>query len=92
MGHNCNLDLLYIYHNLVAPLPDSYFEYKKALRESGNSFYDTKYIALKYPEMSTSGTRLEDLVKHIRSTQKNIMDLSIDAAFSRYSLDKQVLH
>lgn len=25
IGHNCNLDLLYIYHHLVAPLPDDYF-------------------------------------------------------------------
>lgn len=25
VGHNCNLDLLYIYNNFVAPLPESYF-------------------------------------------------------------------
>ena len=47
IGHNCLFDWLYVYHNLIAPLPDNYFEWKEAMRSSKNSFYDTKYIALR---------------------------------------------
>ena len=52
------LDLLYVYHNFVDNLPENYFEFKNILAQSGNSFFDTKYIAQKQKHLSESGTRL----------------------------------
>ena len=85
VGHNCTLDLLYIYHHLIAPLPDNYFAYKEALLSSGNSFYDTKYIAIKHPEVAELGSRLEDLLKFLRLEKKE-SPLVLEGGYSRYSL------
>ena len=49
IGHNCLLDLLYVYANFVENLPENYFDFKTILTQKGRSFYDTKYIGLKYP-------------------------------------------
>jgi hypothetical protein len=66
IGHNCFLDLLYLYQGLVGRLPENYFEFKSLLKRSGNTFYDTKYIATKHPELFGSETKLEELAKAIR--------------------------
>jgi hypothetical protein len=70
IGHNCFLDLMYVYNSLIDTLPDNYFDYKEVLRLSGHSFYDTKFMALHYPELSEEGTRLEDIVRYLLKTAK----------------------
>lgn len=91
VGHNCFLDLMYLYHNFIQPLPENYFDYKKILSQSGNSFYDTKYIALHNPHFATGATRLEDLVRLLREDQK-ATDLHLDQDYCSYSLDNPNLH
>lgn len=50
VGHNCFLDLLYLHQCFLEPLPENYFDFKKIIKNSGNKFYDTKYIALQHPQ------------------------------------------
>lgn len=93
VGHNCLLDLMYLYHCFIANLPDNYFEFKERLRNSGNSFYDTKYIALKFADTFGTDTRLEDLIKNIQKRYAGrLTALALDGEFRRYSLENPNLH
>lgn len=45
VGHNVLLDLMHIIHHFIAPLPDSYCDFKNMLKELFPYCYDTKLIA-----------------------------------------------
>lgn len=45
IGHNSFLDLLYIYQSFVGDLPESYFDFKKAINNGFPHYYDTKYLS-----------------------------------------------
>ena len=92
VGHNCLFDWLYLYHNLVAPLPDNYFDWKKAMAANNRHFYDTKYIAMQEPSIFGDRTKLENLVPTIRERKQKLITMQSQGVFSKYSLDKQALH
>jgi len=70
---------MYVFNCFVQPLPDSYFEFKKMLMKSGNTFFDTKYIALNNPKFCNGATRLEDLVKLIQKEDITFTELTLDS-------------
>jgi len=44
IGHNCYYDLLFLFHYLEAPLPESFEEFRKLCNEFFPNVYDTKLI------------------------------------------------
>jgi len=49
------------------------------LMKSGNTFFDTKYIALNNPKFCNGATRLEDLVKLIQKEDITFTELTLDS-------------
>jgi len=64
VGHNCFLDLLFIYQAFYGQLPDKCTKYKKKLHEIFPLIYDTKFIASAFQEEFKS-TRLGDLFEEV---------------------------
>ncbi len=84
---------MYLYHCFIANLPENYFEFKDNLRRSGNTFFDTKYIALKFQDIFGSETRLEDLLKNIQKRYAGkLSTVALEGEFKRYSLENPSLH
>lgn len=78
---------MYLYHCFIANLPENYFEFKERLRNSGNSFYDTKYIALKFADTFGTETKLEDLMKNLQKRLAGkLSKLTLEEQFNRYSI------
>jgi hypothetical protein len=84
---------MYLHHCFISNLPENYFEFKERLKKSGNTFYDTKYIALKFQETFGAETRLEDLMKNIQKRHAGrLSTVSLEGEFKRYSLENPNLH
>ncbi|KAI2804819.1 hypothetical protein BLOT_003807 [Blomia tropicalis] len=45
VGHNCKLDLLYLYQTFIGPLPESYSEFKSLFNSLFPAVYDTRFIS-----------------------------------------------
>lgn len=45
VGHNAFFDLLYICHNFIYPLPETYGEFKMLINRMFPVIYDTKFMA-----------------------------------------------
>ncbi|KXT11067.1 hypothetical protein AC579_8543 [Pseudocercospora musae] len=70
VGHNCFLDMVYIYHTFIGPLPDTVGEFQQKLHELWPMLIDTKYMSTHncgdIPPMS-SLEQIADQLKHLET-------------------------
>lgn len=45
VGHNCKLDIFYLYQTFIGSLPESYFEFKNLFHNLFPSIFDTRFIS-----------------------------------------------
>ena len=68
VGHNCFLDLIYIYNNFYGPLPDTVEEFQEALHALFPMIIDTKYLATSgsgaYAFRSAQLWQIQEAVSH----------------------------
>ncbi|UYV83258.1 PARN [Cordylochernes scorpioides] len=93
VGHNMLLDILHTVHQFVAPLPQSYTEFKTLAKTSLNCFFDTKYItSTKNIKTIVKNTSLPGLIRRMRKDPFTLENIKASPGFEEYSLNKSTLH
>lgn len=76
VGHNCFMDLLFIYNSLIDPLPKSHQQFKRTISKIFPVIYDTKTILYRvkkdYPDIRAligNGKSLNDFYQSLTSAQ-----------------------
>jgi hypothetical protein len=78
IGHNFNLDVLFIISHFGDPLPNTLKEYKEMLKKYFTKIYDTKYLfenlQQEYKEfkLEKDNTNLEAIYIHLKSLSNNL--------------------
>ncbi|OQO11007.1 hypothetical protein B0A48_05262 [Cryoendolithus antarcticus] len=89
VGHNCFLDLVYIYRTFIGPLPDSVDEFSKLMHKHWPLIVDTKYMATHNCGDINPASSLEEIATQLEQSEIHIDEL--DPLHSKYR-DVQVLH
>ncbi|QIX00841.1 hypothetical protein AMS68_006358 [Peltaster fructicola] len=66
VGHNCFLDLVYIYHTFIGQLPDTVEEFSQALHSAWPTIIDTKYMATHNCGDISPASSLEEIAYQLR--------------------------
>lgn len=92
-----SLDILFIYHNFISDLPDTYVEFVEGVNQSLPYLFDNKVIAMhlrkyikKLPNF-TEGLYQQLMSKNGLQTY-NRCKLNPDPAFGKYGHDKSFMH
>lgn len=101
VGHNFNLDVLFIISHFGDPLPASLKEYKELLKKYFSNVYDTKYLfenlSQEYKDMQLSkdmSPNLENIYTQLKSMSSNL-NVSIEIhkdMSSSYNLESNSYH
>ena len=70
IGHNMSLDLMFIISNLGESLPDKYSEFKKMIKNSFDTIYDTKLLFEEFKKNEINKNNLA--IKDIKSVLDNM--------------------
>ncbi|KAK6439834.1 hypothetical protein LTR95_003952 [Oleoguttula sp. CCFEE 5521] len=89
VGHNCFLDLVYIYRTFIGPLPDSVDEFSKLMHKHWPLIVDTKYMATHNCGDINPASSLEEIATQLEHSEIHIDEL--DPLHSKYR-DVQVFH
>ncbi|KAK6437382.1 hypothetical protein LTR95_006416 [Oleoguttula sp. CCFEE 5521] len=89
VGHNCFLDLVYIYNTFIGPLPDSVAEFSKLMHKHWPLIVDTKYMATHNCGDINPASSLEEIATQLEHSEMHIDEL--DPLHSKYR-DVQVFH
>lgn len=83
VGHNFNLDVLFIISHFGDPLPPTLKEYKELLKKYFTKIYDTKYLfenlqqEYKELQLNNDTTNLEAIYTHLKGISNNL-NIKID--------------
>ncbi|KAI9295433.1 CAF1-domain-containing protein [Neoconidiobolus thromboides FSU 785] len=83
IGHNCLLDLCFIYQHFIGELPTTLIEFKKAILNCFPSIFDTKYLFHNIPELkehSFGASNLAALMLKFEEHPFNFYNIKIDIA------------
>ena len=69
VGHNCFLDLVYIYRTFIGTLPDTVEEFQKKLHKHFPVIVDTKYMCTHNCGDISPASSLEDIAEQLSSLQ-----------------------
>ncbi|OQO13579.1 hypothetical protein B0A48_01808 [Cryoendolithus antarcticus] len=89
VGHNCFLDLVYIYRTFIGPLPDSVDEFSKLMHKHWPLIVDTKYMATHNCGDINPASSLGEIATQLEHSEIHIDEL--DPLHSKYQ-DVQVFH
>ncbi|PVU87662.1 hypothetical protein BB559_004439 [Furculomyces boomerangus] len=82
IGHNCLLDLVFIYSHFFGKLPNTLSEFKMLIHAIFPRIYDTKHIFEQSPELKLSYP--SSTLKAISETVTIFYNLEIGSMFSKY--------
>jgi len=87
IGHNIFLDLIHLYSQFYAPLPDSSEAFKVKIAQLFPTLIDTKLMASKVPSLQT--TNLELLYNHLSKAPFDRPIIELDAGYQSYILQNK---
>ena len=70
LGHNMSLDLMFIISNLGESLPDKYTDFKKMIKNSFDTIYDTKLLFEEFKKNEINKNNIA--IKDVRSVLDNM--------------------
>ena len=70
IGHNMSLDLMFIISNLGESLPDKYTDFKKMIKNSFDTIYDTKLLFEEFKKNEINKNNIA--IKNVRSVLDNM--------------------
>lgn len=76
VGHNCFLDLVYIYHNFYGALPETVEEFQQALHETFPLIIDTKYMATINRPYEARALQLYQIAEGLSKMEKPVIGAS----------------
>ena len=87
--HNGLLDLMYMYQQFFAPLPDSYEDFKKVINDTFPKIFDTKLLALSQPfkRYMSNQTKLADIRRVVLSENGSVFEkvkITLPEEFKEY--------
>ncbi len=93
VGHNCYLDLLFLYSHFVDHVPHNYHDFKSKLFELFPHIYDTKFIATNTKFQNKLGpssalVQLLNMCFNKDDTDLSPMNIKLAEGFEDYSFDK----
>lgn len=77
VGHNCFLDLVYIYHNFYGALPDTVEGFQEKLNEVFPLIVDTKYLSTVDRGPESRAMQLAQLSHNLSSLEKPVIRVSL---------------
>lgn len=89
VGHNCFLDLVYIYRTFVGKLPDTVEEFQRKLHKLWPNVVDTKYMSTHNCGDINPVSSLEQIADQLSQQEKPVIEL--DPAHQKYK-DAEALH
>lgn len=75
IGHNCFLDLVYIYHNFYGELPDTVGEFQEALHKVFPLIIDTKFMSTVNRGWESRAQALAQLADALSTREKPIIGM-----------------
>ena len=88
-GHNCFLDLIYIYRTFIGKLPDTVEEFQRKLHKLWPDIVDTKYMSTHNCGDINPVSSLEQIADQLSRQEKPVIE--IDAAHEKYK-DVEAFH
>jgi poly(A)-specific ribonuclease len=82
VGHNCFLDLVYIYRTFIGTLPDTVEEFQTKLHKLWPTIVDTKYMSTHNCGDISPASSLEQIAEQLSALETPIVD--VDAQHSKY--------
>lgn len=76
VGHNCFLDLVYLYHHFIGPLPKKIEDFQKYLHDYFPIIVDTKYMATHNCGSINPASSLEQIAAQLNEQQEPVMELA----------------
>lgn len=89
IGHNCFLDLVYIYHTFIGELPDTVEEFQQELHHLWPVIVDTKYMSTHECGDINPVSSLEQIASQLSAEQEPILE--IEAEHMKYA-NVEALH
>lgn len=89
IGHNCFLDMVYIYRTFIGPLPDTVEEFSKTLHQHWPTVVDTKYMSTHNCGDINPVSSLEQIAQQL-SDQK-LPNIEVDKFHRKYD-DVEAFH
>ncbi|KAF2481612.1 ribonuclease H-like domain-containing protein [Neohortaea acidophila] len=89
VGHNCFLDLVYIYKTFIGPLPNSVEEFQQKIHHIWPNIVDTKYMSTHNCGDINPVSSLEQIATQLSAERKPTLE--IDAEHMKYS-EAEALH
>ena len=83
VGHNCFLDLIYLYHTFLGPLPDTVAEFQRKLHRAWPRIVDTKYMSTHNCGDINPVSSLEQIAQQLSHLQRPVLE--IDAKHRKYA-------
>ncbi|KAJ5714761.1 uncharacterized protein N7483_011942 [Penicillium malachiteum] len=82
VGHNCFLDLMFLYRSFIGPLPDTFGEFQTLIHAAFPMVIDTKYLATHDAGSINPKSSLEDINRGLANV--TVPTINIDPSHSKY--------
>ncbi|KAF2716781.1 CAF1-domain-containing protein [Polychaeton citri CBS 116435] len=90
IGHNCFLDLVYVYKHFIGALPASVEDFSKELHKLWPMLVDTKYMATHNCGDINPSSSLEELSDALKGRATPVLELHVD--HGKYEEGVELLH
>ncbi|GAB7360135.1 hypothetical protein MBLNU230_g7898t1 [Neophaeotheca triangularis] len=76
VGHNCFLDLVYLYHHFLGPLPEKVEDFQRLIHDYWPIVVDTKYMATHNCGSINPASSLEQIASQLSEEKEPVLELS----------------